>query len=76
MNDPIDQMSLSDDPAVLKRIVGRHVRWRARAIGLLQKVVAQQGEGTWPEIAEFLERSTARLVESRPPFKPSEKPHE
>ena len=53
----IQQAGLPDDPAALKRIVMRHVRWRQEALGLFQRVNPK-----WPELVEFLEASTARLV--------------
>lgn len=54
-----EQHGLPDDPAALKRIVMRHVRWRQEALGLLQRVNPK-----WPELVEFLDQSTARLVRS------------
>lgn len=53
-------MSHLDAPA-LRRILDRHVRWREKALRLLEQV--NNGfEGEWPELADFISRSTSRPV--------------
>lgn len=49
------------DAVQLRRIIDRHVRWRNDALRLLEQV--NNGyEGEWPEIAEFISRTTTRPV--------------
>ena len=59
----VQQAGLPDDPAALKRIVMRHVRWRQEALGFLQQVHNNlPSRRDWPELCDFMEASTARLV--------------
>jgi hypothetical protein len=54
------------DAVQLRRIIDRHIRWRATALRLLEQVNTGY-EGEWPEIAEFVRNSTtAPLVQSPP----------
>jgi hypothetical protein len=46
-----------------RRIIERHVRWHDEALRLLQQVNTGY-EGEWPEIADFVRRSTARIEQS------------
>ena len=49
----------------LERIVARHVRWRETAMGFLRQVIDGRGcEDEWPALADFIERSDSRMVES------------
>lgn len=53
--------------SALQRVIDRHVRWRETALGFLRQVVDGRGsEDEWPALAEFLERSDSRMVESSP----------
>lgn len=58
--DPMPDMAHLD-AVQLRRIIGRHVRFREEAVRLLQQVDIGY-EGEWPEIRQFLERVNARLV--------------
>jgi hypothetical protein len=55
----------SGGEAALRRVIDRHVRWRETAIGFLRQVIDGRGsEDEWPALADFLERSDSRMVES------------
>lgn len=46
-----------------RRIIERHVRWHDEALRLLEQVNTGY-EGEWPEIADFVRRSTTRIEQS------------
>lgn len=55
--------SLPDNPEALKRIVGRHVRWREKAMSLLKEAAfLERKPADMARLIEFIDQSESRLV--------------
>jgi hypothetical protein len=58
-----NSFALPDNPEALKRIIGRHVRWREQAMTLLKEAAfLDRKPADMARLIEFIDQSEARLV--------------
>jgi len=52
------------DESPVQRVLDRHVKWRLKALGIMDRVLADH-PGARDEMKEFVETSRTRMIEAR-----------